>query len=60
MIEEGEASAQIRADIARPTGQYNIDYTVFQTIPKAARHQAQNTQNNLYQSRPYLGDRTGR
>lgn len=60
VIEEGEAIAQIRADIARPTGQYNIAYPVFQTIPKAARRLDQFTQINLYQSRPYLGDLTVR
>lgn len=56
VIEQGEAIAQIRADIARPTSQYNVAYAAFQTIPKAARRLDQFTQINLYQSRPYLGD----
>lgn len=60
VIEEGEAIAQIRADIARPTSQYNVAYAAFQTIPKAQRRLDQFTQINLYQSRPYLGDITVR
>lgn len=60
VIEDGEAIAQIRADIARPTAQFNTAYAAFQTIPKAVRHLDQFTQINMYQSRPYLGDLTVR
>ncbi len=56
VIEEGEAIAQIRADIARPTTPYNIAYAAFQTISKATRRLDQFTQINLYQSRPYQGN----
>jgi hypothetical protein len=60
VIEEGEAIAQIRADIARPTSKYNVAYAAFQIIPKAVRRLDQFTQINLYQSRPYQGNITVR
>lgn len=36
VIEEGEALAQIRADIAWPASRYNVAYAAFQTIFKSA------------------------
>ena len=56
VIEEGEALAQIRADIARPASRYNVAYVAFQTISKSARRLDQFTQINLYQTRAYQGD----
>lgn len=56
VIEEGEALAQIRADIARPASRYNVAYAAFQTIFKSARRLDQFTQINLYQTRAYQGD----
>ncbi len=56
VIEEGEAVAQIRADIARPSTAYNVAYAAFQTIPKSSRRFDQFTQINLYQSRAHQGN----
>lgn len=60
IIEEGEAIAYIRADIARPTFGYNIAYPAFQVTAKSSRRLDQFTQINLYQSRAYRGNITVR
>lgn len=60
IIEEGEALAQIRADVSRPTLPYNIVYPAFQVIAKSSRRLDQFTQINLYQARAYQGNLTVR
>ena len=60
IIEEGEAIAYIRADIARPTFAYNVAYPAFQVTAKSWRRLDQFTQINLYQSRAYRGNLTVR
>lgn len=60
VIEQGEALAQIRADIARPSSAYNVAYAAFQTIPKSSRRLDQFTQINLYQTRAHQGNLTVR
>lgn len=56
IIEEGEALANIRADIARDSNPYNIAYAAFDVTPKASRRLDQHTQITVYQRRMYAGD----
>ncbi|NLJ73467.1 MAG: hypothetical protein GX331_00585 [Firmicutes bacterium] len=56
IIEDGEALASIRADIARDSTPYNTAYTAFAVTPKSSRRLDQHTQITVYQRRMYEGN----
>lgn len=56
VIEEGEALASIRADIARESNPYNTVFAAFSTIPKSERRLDLHTKITVYQRRIYQGD----
>ena len=56
VIEEGDALANIRADIARQSTPFNTVFAAFNTIPKSTRRLDQHTEITVYQRRIYEGD----